>query len=54
VYRAQDLRLQQTVAVKENTVAGIGLLPDALDASRRQFEQEALMLARCATPTCRV
>jgi len=50
VYRAYDLRLQQTVAVKENTVSGSGLSPDVLDAARRQFEREALMLAQLRHP----
>ena len=51
VYRAHDLRLQQTVAIKENAIAGVGLSPDTFDASRRQFEQEALMLARLRHPS---
>ena len=50
VYRAYDTRLQQTVAIKENIVAAPGILPEAVEAARRQFEQEALMLARVRHP----
>ncbi len=50
VYRAFDTRLQQKVALKENTVAVPGISPEAIEAARRQFEQEALMLARVRHP----
>jgi len=50
VYRAYDTRLQQTVAIKENTVAVPGIYPDAIEAAHRQFEQEALVLARVRHP----
>jgi serine/threonine-protein kinase len=42
VYRAYDMRLEQTVAIKENTLAG----PESL----KQFKREALMLARIRHP----
>ena len=50
VYRAYDTRLQQAVAIKENTMAVPGISPEAVEASRHQFEREALMLARLRHP----
>jgi serine/threonine protein kinase len=50
VYRAYDTRLQQMVALKENTVALPGISPETIEAARRQFEQEALLLARMRHP----
>jgi serine/threonine-protein kinase len=50
VYRAYDTRLQQAVAIKENTMAVPGISPEVVEASRRQFEREALMLARLRHP----
>jgi len=50
VYRAYDTRLQQAVAIKENTVARPDISQEAIQASRRQFEQEALILARLRHP----
>jgi hypothetical protein len=50
VYRAYDTRLQQAVAIKENTMAVPGISPEAVAASRHQFECEALMLARLRHP----
>ena len=50
VYRAYDTRLQQAVAIKENMMAAPGISPEAVAASRHQFEREALMLARLRHP----
>jgi formylglycine-generating enzyme required for sulfatase activity len=50
VYRAYDTRLQQAVAIKENTMAVPGISPEVVAASRHQFEREALMLARLRHP----
>jgi len=50
VYRAYDTRLQQAVAIKENTMAVPGISLEVVEASRRQFEREALMLARLRHP----
>ena len=50
VYRAYDTRLQQAVAIKENTMAVPGISPEVVTASRHQFEREALMLARLRHP----
>ncbi len=50
VYRAYDTRLQQAVAIKENTMAALGISPEVVEASRHQFEREALMLARLRHP----
>jgi serine/threonine protein kinase len=50
VYRAYDTRLQQSVAIKENTMAVPGISPEVVAASRHQFEREALMLARLRHP----
>ncbi len=46
LYRAYDTHLQRVVAIKENTVAALGISEEAIGASRRQFEREALVLAR--------
>jgi len=46
LYRAYDTHLQRVAAIKENTVAALGISEEAIGASRRQFEREALMLAR--------
>ncbi len=51
VYRAYDIRLQQAVAIKENTVAALGISPEAIAAARKQFEREALVLARLRHPS---
>jgi serine/threonine-protein kinase len=45
VYRAYDVELHQHVAIKENMVAAPGILPDRFGTMRRQFQQEAAMLA---------
>ena len=50
VYRAYDVRLQQAVAIKENTMAVPGISAEAIEASRRQFEREALVLASLRHP----
>jgi serine/threonine protein kinase len=50
VYRAYDTRLQRVVAIKENTVAVPGISPAEAAAACKQFEQEALMLARLRHP----
>jgi len=50
VYCAHDIRLQKAVAIKENTMAGPGTLPKAVEASQRQFEREALVLAHLRHP----
>lgn len=42
VYRAYDMRLEQTVAIKQNTLAG--------SESLKQFKREALLLARIRHP----
>jgi serine/threonine-protein kinase len=49
VYRAWDNRLNVPVAVKE-MVPQPGLDPQMLDALRRQFQQEATVLARMSHP----
>jgi len=46
LYRAYDTHVQRVVAIKENTVAALGISEEAIGASRRQFEREALVLAR--------
>jgi len=46
LYRAYDTHLQRVVAIKENTVTALGISEEAIGASRRQFEREALVLAR--------
>ncbi len=45
IYRAYDNRLHKLVAIKENTLAALGISPEAMGAARAQFEREALMLA---------
>lgn len=50
VYCAFDTHLQQTVAIKENTVAGPGAPPEVIETARKQFEREALVLARLRHP----
>ena len=45
VYRAYDTELHQPVAIKENIVAAPGILPERFGTRRRQFQQEAVMLA---------
>jgi len=50
VYLAFDLRLQQATALKENAIATLGISRQAVEASRRQFEREALVLARLRHP----
>jgi serine/threonine protein kinase len=46
LYRAYDTHLQRVVAIKENTITALGISEEAIGASRRQFEREALVLAR--------
>jgi hypothetical protein len=46
LYRAYDTHVQRVVAIKENTFAAAGTSEEAIGAARRQFEREALMLAR--------
>jgi serine/threonine protein kinase len=46
LYRAYDTHLHRVVAIKENTITGLGISEEAIGASRRQFEREALVLAR--------
>ena len=46
LYRAYDTHLRRVVAIKENTVTTLGISTESIGASRRQFEGEALMLAR--------
>ncbi len=50
VYRAYDVELHQLVAIKENIVAAPGILPDRFGTMRRQFQQEATMLASLHHP----
>ncbi len=45
VYRAYDTELHQPVAIKENIVAALGIPPERFGTRRRQFQQEAAMLA---------
>ncbi len=46
LYRAYDTHLNRVVAIKENTITALGISEEAIGASRRQFEREALVLAR--------
>src|SRR5512139_2338245 len=50
VYRAYDIRMRQTVAVKENIGIIPGVRSDVNDARRRQFEREASVLASLHHP----